>query len=80
MDEIYIMQNNTKQLINDYLRYSLEPNLGIIIGTIDYKYFVEEKLFQPLIEENKCFKEKILYNKYIMFYCYINIKDSLEKK
>ena len=79
MDEIYIMQNNEKLLINDYNKCSLEPNLGVIIGTIGYKNLVEEKLFQPLIEQNKCFKEKILSNKYIIFYCDINAKDSLEK-
>jgi len=79
MDEIYIIQNNTKQLINDYYRCSLEPDLGAIIGTIGYKNLVEEKLFRPLIDKNKCFKEKIISNKYIMFYCDLNVKDSLEK-
>ena len=67
MDEIYIIQNNTKQLINDYLRCSLEPNLGVIISTIGYINLVGEKLFQLLIEQNKWFKEKILSDKYIMF-------------
>ena len=52
MDEIYIMQNNEKLLINDYNKCSLEPNLGVIIGTIGYKNLVEEQLFQPLIKQN----------------------------
>ncbi len=53
MDEIYIMQNNIKKLINDYNKCSLEQNLGVIIGAIGYKNLVEEKLFQSLIEQNK---------------------------
>ena len=79
MNEIYIIENNTKLLMNDYDKCSLEPDLGIIIGTIGYKILIEEKLFQPLIKKNKCFKEKILSNRYIMFYCDIDSKDTLEK-
>ena len=79
MNEIYIMKNNEKQLINNYFTCSLEPSLGVIIGTIGYKNLIEEKLFQPFIDNNKCFKEKILTNRYIMFYCEKDVKDSLKK-
>ena len=67
MDEIYLMENKEKKLIEGYNTCSLEPTLGVILGANGYKIYVEEKLFAPLMKQEKCFKEKI-ENKYIMFY------------
>ena len=76
MNEIYLMINNQKEFINNYFTCSLEPSLGVIVGTIGYKNIVEEKLFQKI---NKCYKEKILQSKYVMFYCDKDVKDLLKK-
>ena len=79
MSEIYLMQNNIKRLIENYDQCSLEPDLGVIIGSIGYKNIVDKELFDPLIKQNKCFKETNL-NKLILFYCYKDMKDLLKSK
>lgn len=78
MDEIYLMENKEKKMIEGYNTCSLEPTLGVILGANGYKIYVEEKLFAPLMKQEKCFKEKI-ENKYIMFYCDKNMKETLKK-
>ena len=79
MSEIYLMKNNEKQLIEGYYTCSLEPSLGVIVGVIGYKLYVEDNLFKPLIKQQKCFKEKNIFNKYIIYYCNKDMKDILEK-
>ena len=79
MSEIYLMKNNEKQLIEGYYTCSLEPSLGVIVGVIGYKLYVEDNLFKPLIKQKKCFKEKNIFNKYIIYYCNKDMKDILEK-
>ena len=76
MSEIYLMKNNEKQLIEGYYTCSLEPSLGVIVGVIGYKLYVEDNLFKPLIRQKKCFKEKNIFNKY---YCNKDMKDILKK-
>ena len=66
MSEIYLMKNNEKQLIEGYYTCSLEPSLGVIVGVIGYKLYVEDNLFKPLIRQKKCFKEKNIFNKYFL--------------
>ena len=46
-------------MIEGYNTCSLEPTLGVILGANGYKIYVEEKLFAPLMKQEKCFKEKI---------------------
>ena len=79
MSEIYLMKNNEKQLIEGYYTCSLEPSLGVIVGVIGYKLYVEDNLFKPLIKQQKCFKEKNIFNKYIIYYCNKDMKDILKK-
>ena len=79
MSEIYLMKNNEKQLIEGYYTCSLEPSLGVIVGVIGYKLYVEDNLFKPLIKQKKCFKEKNIFNKYIIYYCNKDMKDILKK-
>ena len=79
MSEIYLMKNNEKQLIEGYYTCSLEPSLGVIVGVIGYKLYVEDNLFKPLIRQKKCFKEKNIFNKYIIYYCNKDMKDILKK-
>ena len=80
MNEIYLMENKEKIMIENYYTCSLEPNLGIIIGTIGYKNYLEEKIFtNDLREQNKCFKEKILPDKFIMYYCNKEMKNHFQK-
>ena len=79
MSEIYLIKNNEKQLIEGYYTCSLEPSLGVIVGVIGYKLYVEDNLFKPLIKQQKCFKEKNIFNKYIIYYCNKDMKDILKK-
>ena len=79
MSEIYVMENKEKVILKGYDTCSLEPSLGVIIGVSGYKNYVEEKLFNPLISQGKCFKEKNIYDKFIIYYCNKDMKDILKK-
>ena len=79
MSEIYLTKNKEKQLIQGYDTCSLEPSLGVIVGVSGYKLYVEDNLFKPLIKQEKCFKGKNIFAKYIIYYCNKDVKDSLKK-
>jgi hypothetical protein len=82
MNEVYIQDinnsSNTKEKI-EYFKCSLEPTLGVIIGTSRYKLFLEEFLFGPLMEEGKCFKSEFILKDYYFYYCKKETKDILKK-
>ena len=82
MDEIYLMENNTKIIINNYSTdtCSLEPSLGVIIGVDKYRAYIEDLLFKDFIKQGKCFKDNKIYDKFVIYYCDKDIKDSLQKK
>ena len=82
MDEIYLMENNTKIIINNYSTdtCSLEPSLGVIIGVDKYRAYIEDLLFKDFIKQGKCFKENNIYDKFVIYYCDKDIKDTLQKK
>ena len=79
MNEIYIKKGEESMPIDYYLSCSLEPTLGVIIGPIGYKLIMEEYVFNPLMNENKCFKSDKIENKYVMYYCNKDMKDFLQK-
>ena len=80
VNEIFIKNGtDSTMLIKDYMTCSLEPSLGIIIGPVAYKLIMEDYLFKPLIEENKCFKSKNILDNYIIYYCKKGVKDFLKK-
>ena len=78
VNEVYLKDEENSKILINYLTCSLEPTLGVILGAVGYKIIVEEKLFKPLIDENKCFKSNIS-NQYIMFYCNKDMKDYIKK-
>ena len=79
-NEIYLNNGTEKIMINDYLLCSLEPSLGVIIGSNAYKLIVNE-LLEPFYDKQKCFKSFIylLDNTYIMFYCNKDMKNFFKK-
>jgi len=78
MDEIYIqIDPKTTDPISQYLTCSLEPTLGVIIGSVSYKLKFEEHIFNQLTKEEKCFKE-VLFDKYVMYYCKKEMKETLK--
>lgn len=79
MNEIYIKNGKDSTItIEHYLTCSLEPTLGVIIGPVGYKLIMEQYIFNPLINEKKCFKTYKMENKYVMFYCNKDMKEFLK--
>ena len=80
MNEIYLNNGTEKITINDYLLCSLEPSLGVTIGSNAYKLIVED-LLNPFYGEQKCFKSfiYILDSTYIMYYCNKDMKNFFKK-
>ena len=77
VNEIYVGKK-TKYPIEFYLSCSLEPSLGVIIGPVGYKNFMNEYLFNPLIKEEKCFKSNNILDEYIIYYCKKDMKKHLK--
>ena len=71
--EIYIKQNNTTISLNKGSKLAeLNYNIGLIKGTWYTKTTLDEKFFTPLIQEKKCFQERLNkseYSYYIYYYC-----------
>ena len=59
---------------------SLEPSLGVTIGSNAYKLIIED-LLNPFYETKKCFKSfiYILDSTYIMYYCDKDMKNFFKK-
>ena len=77
VNEIYVGKKS-KYPINSYLSCSLEPSLGVIIGSVEYKNLMNKYLFNSLINEKKCFKNSDILDEYIIFYCKKDIKKYLK--
>ena len=82
VNEIY-MKNKTGLIldneINQYLKCSLEPSLGVIFGSMGYKNYIEENFFSALIKEKKCFRSNpLILNTYIIYYCNKDMKQYLK--
>ena len=54
-----------------YTSAELHIDHGLIIGTEEYKNFIEQNYFNELINENICFKEtaKLMLKEFSIFYC-----------
>ena len=77
VNEIYVGKNKKYPIEQNY-RCSLEPSLGVIIGSDGYKNFIYKYLFHKLIDEGKCFESNDILDKYIIFYCKKEIKQYLK--
>ena len=80
VNEIYLNNGTEKIMLKYYLLCSLEPSLGVIIGSNEYKLIIND-LISPFINEQKCFKSYvyILDNMYIMYYCNKNMINFFKK-
>ena len=76
MNEIYVKDSSNQKETIEYLKCSLEPSLGVIIGPVRYKFFLEDNIFKPLMNENKCFKKDNILGEYIIYYCKKETKDN----
>jgi len=61
-----LFKNGTELILNNevnqYLKCSLEPSLGVIFGTKGYKNYIEENIFNDLMKnQKKCFRSSIYF-------------------
>ena len=84
VNEIYF-KNGTDLIldneVNQYLKCSLEPSLGVIFGTKGYKNYIEENFFNELIKiQKKCYRSNpLILSNYITYYCKKEIKQYLKE-
>ena len=100
-DEIFFRIKNENEeeddiLVNDIYQYyilnttlygEIKHNLGVIIGTVEYKKLIDENFFNYYLEKNICHKEKQLITvhndekiNYTYYYCENNNKIFDKKK
>jgi len=81
-----LFKNGTELILNNevnqYLKCSLEPSLGVIFGTKGYKNYIEENIFNDLMKnQKKCFRSyPYILSQYITYYCKKEIKQYLKDK
>ena len=69
-NQLYFIKNETKIIISQISKCTLDPNLGFIIGNNNYKKLLLKNYFGELIENNICQFEKTDLTKYSKGYVY----------
>ena len=89
-DDIYITSNLTSLEKDDsYIEKGknsfFKINLGVIIGTTEYKFYLKEKFFKDYLDKKKCFNETfktradLITQTFLYYYCEDSVYDDIKK-
>jgi hypothetical protein len=87
-NDIYLLENDKTTRIefesDENFMGKLMPNIGFIVGTVNYSNYVEKNIFGKYLENNKCKKDifnqrpELVGEEYFFYYCEESLYDTMK--